>query len=301
MPLSSFTIWVWVYTIAALCVMIIYALYMYRVVHKPMDAMVHAFQKVEKGDLTVSIQGNYKDEFGYLYQRFNGMVTSLRMSIDQAYRLKILRQRAELKQLQSQINPHFLYNSFFIINTMARIGDENLIPFTKYLGEYFRYVTRDGSDYVSLYDEVEHARTYTSIQSMRFSKSLKVEFSPCPEAFATQKVPRLIVQPIVENAFEHAVEKKRSNAVVKVNFLMHGKALEITVEDNGVEVSDAKLQQMRDMLSLEKDDSETTGLINVYRRMQLLYENESCMQFSHSSLGGLCVSLLLFGTKEEQE
>ncbi|MGB8453897.1 MAG: histidine kinase [Anaerocolumna sp.] len=92
------------------------------------------------------------------------MVRNLKRLIDPVYNQKILMQRAELKQLQSQINPHFLYNSLFAMNTMARIGDENLILFTKYLGEYFRFITRNTLDYILPIDEINHAKVYTDIQ-----------------------------------------------------------------------------------------------------------------------------------------
>jgi two-component system sensor histidine kinase YesM len=126
--------------------MLIYSFSAYKFIHKPLLELVRAFHKVESGDLQVSINHDSDNEFGYLYKRFNDMVKNLNMLIDQVYNQKILMQRAELKQLQSQINPHFLYNSLFMINTMARIGDDNLITFTKYLGEYFRFVTRNSSD-----------------------------------------------------------------------------------------------------------------------------------------------------------
>ena len=116
-------------------------------------------------------------------------------------------QNIELKQLQSQINPHFLYNSFFNIYRLAKDEDyENLTCFTQYLGSYYQYITRSASDEVSLLDEYNHAKTYCNIQQMRFHNRLELKMAPLPEAFAGYRVPRLIMQPIIENAFEHGLK-----------------------------------------------------------------------------------------------
>ena len=121
-----------------------------------------------------------------MYGRFNQMVVNLRSLIDQAYKQKIMTQRAELKQLQSQINPHFLYNSFFILNTMAHTGDlEGIETFTTQLGGYFQFVTRNASDEVALHQEIHHARLYTEIQSCDFPSRIKVDFEPLPEGLET--------------------------------------------------------------------------------------------------------------------
>ncbi|PIB49060.1 hypothetical protein AOA60_29080, partial [Pseudomonas sp. 2822-17] len=120
----------------------------------------------EKGGLDQPIEHSKKDEFGFLYDRYNKMMRRLKVLIDQDYKQKMMMQKAELKQLQSQINPHFLYNSFFILNSLAKIEDtERIELFTNMLGEYFRFITKNGESEVPLVDEIKHARTYTEIQS----------------------------------------------------------------------------------------------------------------------------------------
>jgi two-component system sensor histidine kinase YesM len=256
---------------------------------KPLLELVKSFRKVENGDLQVSIKHNLNNEFGYLYERFNDMVRNLKTLIDQVYNQKILMQRAEMKQLQSQINPHFLYNSFFIINTMARIGDENLVTFTKLLGEYFRFVTRNSSDYIPLADEINHARVYTSIQLMRFSKRLQIQFAECPEKYSNLSVPRLILQPIIENAFEHGIEKKKSSGIIQISFEVNEKELNIIVEDNGDDMADTRLTDLQRALEFTGDESEVTGIINIHRRIRLVFGEESGLQVLRSCLGGLKV------------
>ena len=290
-PLQNFYIWVWVFSVVAVFIILVYSLSTYNLIQRPLFKLMESFQKVEVGDLQVSIKHDLNDEFGYLYKRFNHMVKNLKKLIDQVYNQRILMQRAELKQLQSQINPHFLYNSFFTLNTMARIGDENLIVFTKHLGEYFRFITRNSSDYIPLIDEINHAKVYMEIQLVRFPSKLQIQFGECPERYNNLKVPRLILQPLIENAFEHGIEKKKSNGIVLVDFEANEKELEIIVEDNGIEMTDTGLEELRKLLESDKEDLEVTAIINIHRRVRLLFGEESGLQFYRSQLGGLKVIL----------
>ncbi|HEY5583156.1 MAG TPA: histidine kinase [Ruminiclostridium sp.] len=290
-PIENFNIWVWVFSIAVIFIIVIYSFSTYKFIHKPLLELVKSFRKVESGDLQVSINHDSNSEFGYLYKRFNDMVRNLNRLIDQIYNQKILTQRAEMKHLQSQINPHFLYNSFFIINTMAKIGDENLIPFTKHIGEYFRFVTKNHTDYIPLLDEVNHAKVYTEIQLMRFSKRLQIQFEECPERYNNLKVPRLILQPIIENAFEHGIEKKKSNGLIIINFEQNEEELNIIVEDNGNEMTDTGLLELQKALEYSGEEVEITGIINIHRRIRLVFGEKSGLQVFRSELGGLKVML----------
>ena len=294
-PMQNFTSWIWIFILASISVIIVFTLFMHRFINKPIKNLVAVFRQVEKGNLQISLnpEDGRSTEFAYLYTRFNKMVESLNMLIDQAYKQKILTQRAELKQLQAQIKPHFLYNSFFIINTMAQMGDENLVEFTNHLGEYYRYLTRNSTDIIPLCEEVEHARTYTSIQTMRFSKNLEVDFSPCPEEFEQYPVPRLIIQPLIENAFEHAVDKRMKDRIISISFEICQDRLHIIVEDNGKSLTDETLAELQKRLAVQSDDVEVTALLNINRRLQLQYDEASGVLLKRSSLGGLRAELVL--------
>jgi two-component system sensor histidine kinase YesM len=285
-PIQNFYIWVWIFSFTAFCIIFIYSFSTYKFMHKPLQQLVESFHKVEVGDLNVSINHDSDDEFGYLYKRFNEMVKNLNMLIDQVYNQKIMTQRAELKQLQSQINPHFLYNSFFMINTMARIGDENLAPFTKKLGEYFRFVTRNSSDYISLEDEVEHARVYIGIQQIRFGKRLTVRFDECPETVKKLSVPRLIIQPILENAFEYGIERKKDKGFISVKFDVVDDLLMIIVEDNGSNMPDKVLSDLQNCLE-HNDKAEITAINNIHNRVKIVFGGSSGLEFFRSEYGGL--------------
>lgn len=299
-PLKNFTIWLWLFVFSSLVAIAVFTASMNRFINKPIKALVAGFRKVEKGEFEVSLDTSEvkSTEFAYLYARFNKMADRLNILIDQAYKQKILMQRAELKQLQAQIKPHFLYNSFFIINTMAQMGDENLVEFTNHLGEYYRYLTRNAADIIPLKEEVAHANTYMNIQMMRFSKNLTVEFEECPEGFKNYFVPRLILQPIIENAFEHAVEKRAKEQKIRISFKVQNNRLQIYVEDNGTGLTDETLLAMKKMLAKQTESIEVTALINIHRRLKLQHDEMSGVFLERSSLGGLCVVLVL-GLKVE--
>lgn len=291
-PLRDFYIWLWVFTGAGAMIMLFYSIYTYNLIHKPMRKLVGSFRHVESGNFNVSIHVNSKNEFGYLYQGFNSMVQNVSALIEQVYKQKILNQRAELKQLQSQISPHFLYNSLFLINTMAKLGDDNLIPFTKLLGDYFQFITRNASDFLPLREEVEHARTYSEIQFMRFPSRLTIQFEDLPDEVKEIQVPRLILQPILENAFKYAVEQTKVKGLITMRFQQEDRALRIIVEDNGTDLSESKLSALQKLLN-DTSNIETSGLINIHRRLRLIYGDEHGLFLERSAMGGLKVTLQL--------
>ncbi|CAM3366413.1 sensor histidine kinase [Marinicrinis lubricantis] len=298
-PLSKFTLWAWLFSVTSIGAIVIYAYSTYKFVRKPLLFLIQSFRRMEEGALNVQIQHEQKDEFGYLYHRFNQMLTKLQNLIDQDYKQKLMMQKAELKQLQSQINPHFLYNSFFILNSLAKTGDVDRIElFTNMLGEYFRFITRNGEDEVCLKEEIKHSRMYTEIQKLRFSRRIQVQFDELPVEMEQIRVPRLIIQPIIENAYEHSLEKMPDEGFLRVTFDMKPREADIIVEDNGNLLDDAHLQALSERFSATSESQEMTGMVNIHRRIVLTYGEGSGLFLSRSVLGGLQV-LIRIKQKEE--
>ncbi|MEX1028884.1 MAG: histidine kinase [Paenibacillaceae bacterium] len=299
-PLDKIATLAWIFLTAVLAITGIYALFTYRFIHQPLLTLVKSFRKLEHGDLNISIAHASKDEFRYIYGRFNQMVVNLRSSIDQAYKQKIMTQRAELKQLQSQINPHFLYNSFFILNTMANTGDlDGIDEFTTQLGGYFQFVTRNASDEVELQQEIQHARMYTGIQSLRFSHRIKVDFEQLPKELEQLRVPRLIVQPIIENAFEHSLERMVHNGLIVIRFEEDDAEIRIIIEDNGDQLTDEAIVKINSSLIDYSDLQETTGIVNIHRRILITLGEGSGLQVMRSELDGLKVVMRLMKQRGE--
>jgi Predicted signal transduction protein with a C-terminal ATPase domain len=286
-PLSWLTIWLVVLTLMTLLLTIVYSVYTRRMVQKPLNTLINSFAHIEHNDFSNSIQITRNDEFGYLYRRYNEMLDRLTALIEQNYRSQILAKEAQVKQLQSQINPHLLYNSLFLINTMAKTGDENLVLFSQYLGTYFRFMTRNARDVITLEEEIGHARNYANLQEMRFKKRLEMCFAELPKEYAKIKIPRLTIQPIIENAFEYAVEKTAGQSILRILFRQEQEELCVIVEENGNTLCDDDIKTIREKLRLEGGDDEVTGLLNVHKRLTLFYGRG--IMVSKSDLGGLCV------------
>ena len=270
-----------------------YMAHMWRAIHKPLNKLADAFQQVEKGDFSVRIHHDRADDFAYIYKQFNSMNGRLSDLIEQMYMQTIRIQRAELKQLQSQINPHFLYNNLFMIRSLAQLGDTATIEtLTSEMGEYFRYVTRSGQPDVPLSAEVEHARNYAMIQDMRFSSRIRLRFPPLPEDMKDIIVPKLILQPLLENAYQHGLKETTANGLISVGFEKTGGDAAILVEDNGQELTEETLASLTE--SLENPDvQETTGLINIHRRLRLRFGAPYGLSFSRGGSGGLLVKMLI--------
>ncbi|PWU67253.1 sensor histidine kinase [Gracilibacillus dipsosauri] len=292
LPLKKFSRWAWGFAITSLVVIILYSYLIYRMVHKPLVLLVDGFRRMEDGELNNPIEHEQEDEFGFLYNRYNIMLYKLRRLIEQDYKQKLMMQKAELKQLQSQINPHFLYNSFFILNSLAKTEDtERMEQFTSMLGEYFKFITRNEEEHVTLSEEMKHARMYTEIQQLRFSRRIKVQFDELPEEMEHIKVPKLIVQPIIENAFEHSLEKKVDEGLLWVHFKKEHHTIYIVVEDNGDGISTSKIEDMRSLLNEARDYQEQTGMTNIHRRILLTYGANSGLYLSRSETNGLKVEI----------
>jgi len=293
-PLKKYQLWFWAFSILAIIIIAMYSLSIYRFIQKPLRKLVIAFKKVEIGNLDFVIQSEHKDEFKYIYTRFNVMLENLKTLLDQVYKQKILAQKAELKQLQSQIKPHFLYNSFFILQRRISKGDyENAEKFCEGLGTYFKFITRSEADEVSLENEVEHARTYAEIQATRFSNRISVDFGNMPDDCKNVVVPRLIMQPLVENAFEHGLEDKEEDGLLIVQFQKFERTLKITIEDNGDHLSEDELIKLQSVLNHNKEGFENTGVINIHKRIRLAMGANSGLQALRSELGGLKIEIIL--------
>ena len=276
---------------------IVFFVEIYRLVHRPLVQLINAFREVEKGNFKVQIENLNSPDFAYLYHAFNEMTKKLSQLIEKDYTQKLLLQKAELKQLQAQINPHFLYNSFFMLQRMIQTENmEDAQNIANALGLYFRYLTRNSMDHVPLAEEYEHAKNYAYIQGLRFAGRIRIDFEQLPDGFESIVVPKLIVQPILENAFNYGLANKIKDGICQVCFYPSGDLLRIDIEDNGEELTDQKLRQLTQNLMKVREpgsDLEMSGILNIQRRLIIFSNTHDSLHVSRSSLGGLKVSITL--------
>lgn len=288
----------WLFMLAAFIGIILFARSLYGMIHTPLNKLVHAFEQVADTDEAVLIHHHRKDEFNYIYESFNAMSARLHKLVEQVLKQTILAQKSELKHLQSQINPHFFYNSFLTLSNRIEMEDiEFASRFSAQLAKFFMYVTRNKKDVVALKEEVNHAVTYADIQHARFRNRLQLEFQPLPEAFENIKVPRIVLQPIMENAFEHALESNSEEGILYMWFEDCDPYIDIIIADNGETLDTDKLEAMRE--SLKDAEVETTGMINIHRRLAIRYGQDAGISLARSDYGGLEVRLRIPKDGEE--
>lgn len=283
------------YLIATISVAFYVSRYLDNYVHRPLNKLVRLFREVESGDLEVSVMDdkNRGLEFDYVFASFNDMKIQLKELIDQIYVQQNLLQKAQLKQLQAQINPHFLYNSFFSLNRKLKREDiDSAMQLSEHLGTYFRFLARSGDDTITLAEEVLHAKSYASIQQIRFYDRITVAFGEVPEEFNDVLVPRLIVQPIIENAFKYGLENLEEEGLLTVSFIPETDKLIIRVDDNGDGLTDEILNQLQSELE-DATHQDITGVINIHRRIKIFFGPESGLEVSRNSQQGLRVDLIL--------
>lgn len=279
-------------------ILIYYAIY--RLVHRPLKALTAAFARVEQGNLNFELDEEARGEFAFVFKGFSHMLSSLRVLIDQTYLQGQMVKKSEFKQLQAQIDPHFLYNGFFILNKRIRAGDNTgALAFSKLLSDYFRYVTQNARDTVPLYEEVAHAYNYARIQQVRFSNRLELTLDPVPEKFEQLPIPRLVLQPIVENVFRHVLDGAQEMTKLRISYHETMSSVELWVEDSGSSITPEKLESMRRSLLSTQQDKEVSGLMNVHMRLQLFWGEDYGLSYDQSEMGGLLVRVCIPRGKEE--
>lgn len=286
----------WMLIGVSFIVVVLFSYGIFLLVDRPLKRLVRALRQVGKGNLAFRLQQKYRDEFYDVFKQFNTMASQIQTLIDEVSEQKTRSQRSELKQLQSQINPHFLYNSLFILLTLIRQGEmKSAEQLVLHMGTFFRLITRNGEDEVALEKEFLFANAYIGIQSIRFPH-IDVRCSELPVSLLKFKVPRLIVQPIIENAYVHGLEGKDGDGMLLIDVWAADGCVTVCVADNGDQLDEATLQRLKEALVARADQStsrastdvaETTGLLNVHRRLQLKYGNAYGIQLSRGELGGL--------------
>lgn len=249
---------------------------------RPIMHLIRAMRKSRLGVLTPNLQSVSTMELRELNNTYNGMITNMNDLIRVVYEKEVLQSRTELKALQAQINPHFLFNTLEAFNwSLEEKGEEELAGLVVVMSRLFRYIIGNPNmdEWVTLGEEVEQVRRYLQIMEMRMGERLTWNVELAPQAAAVP-VPKLLIQPIAENAILHGVESRVGSGSVSVVVqpsLRQGWTT-ITVSDNGPGMDADTLQALYN--SLEGGPSISSkgngvGLVNVQRRLKLYYGREN--------------------------
>ncbi|GIO37709.1 sensor histidine kinase YesM [Paenibacillus antibioticophila] len=272
----------------AMSIVIIFAIY--RSVQLPLLQLIKGTKRLSDGDFSTRLDDTKHNEFSQLFFRFNIMAQRIQELIENVYEEKLRRREATLKQLQSQINPHFLYNCLFYIKNMARMkNEEAVVAMSLNLGEYYRYITRSENDLATIREELNMATNYLKIQALRLER---MHFTvDIPADILEQSVPRLTLQPIIENAIVHGLEPTGEHGEIIIRGVSEDGYYNIIVEDSGMGMTDEKLEQIRQDLTKPLTGHIGCGTWNIHQRLSFQFGEGSGLTFNHSPLGGVQVEI----------
>lgn len=244
------------------------------IVSKPLHALRVAMENFKQGDFSQKVEVMTQDEVGEASACFNTMVDDIRELIDKNYILALKERESELDVLQAQINPHFLYNTLDSLYWKAtESGNDEIAEDILSLSQLFRLVLNRGESIVLVKTEVELLEHYLHIQKMRFGKRLQYEIS-MDETILEEEIPKLILQPFVENAIVHGFEKAGGEYVLSVVGSKEEKRMIFQIKDTGVGMSKEQMEAIWDTADNRKYASQRIGryaIKNVKERLELIY------------------------------
>jgi two-component system sensor histidine kinase YesM len=242
-------------------------------ISQPIKRLEREMKKLEKGDFNISVEEKGEDEVRQLSRAFNMMVAKIKMLMDQIITEQEEKRKSELKALQAQINPHFLYNTLDSIIWMNENQNyEGVTVMVAALAKLFRISLSRGHEIICIADEVEHARNYLTIQKIRYKDKFDytIEMEPGLESERTLK---LILQPIIENAIYHGISPLNEKGIIKISVKSEGKNILFQVSDNGYGIEPEILKELLNQES-KSYHSGGVGLKNVNERIKLFHGEE---------------------------
>ena len=232
--------------------------------------LLKKMKKAQQGDLNQKVAIEGTDEIAEIQINFNRMLDSMKELMEERYRMGIEIKHAELRALQAQINPHFLYNTLELINWKASTYDVvEVDELIKLLAKFYKLSLSQGRDVISISDEIEHVKTYLEIQNRRFMNGIKFTVE-VEEEILKYSIPKLILQPIIENALLHGIlEKPESCGEIILTGEIKKGNIHIFVKDDGIGISQEGIDRL--MSKATKRPASGYGIRNVRDRIRLFY------------------------------
>lgn len=295
---------------ASLISVVLFALLSYSLsllITLPIKKLTRVMQQGKEGTLKENPELYFNREVNLLNTKYNRMVREMNHLIKSVYEIEIMKSKSEITALHSQINPHFLFNTLDSIYwTHIRKGEKELSHSIIRLADLFRYTIQShgGDGFVSLAEELEQVRRYVDLMKMRWQERLQVEFAVDPAAAAC-RIPKLTIQPLVENAIVHGIEPLDHGGIVRVSVVRQAGVVTVTIQDNGIGMRQDRLDFIRERLRNETRrelmmNGKGIGIFNVHKLVQLQYGDPFGLQIESGPGAGTTVTLT-FSAKEGDE
>ncbi len=279
---------------AIVVVVILITLLILKSITNPLEKLCRITGQISKGDFNVRAKINTMDEIGVLSDSVDDMTEKLEIMVKQIKDDERKMRHAELRLLQEQINPHFLYNTLDTIIWLIEGNDtEKAVGMVMSLSEFFRLALSKGKEYITIREEEMHIRSYLEIQQVRYRDILDYEIIINPEVYDC-RILKLTLQPLVENSLYHGIKYKRAKGKITIEGGEDGELIRFSVRDNGVGMEKEELERLREEISRPcKETKKGFGLANVNERIRMNFGMQYGMEI-HSVKGeGTCVNITI--------
>ena len=276
--------------------------YIPRSITKPLRKLNEMTQQVAAGNLSVRSDVETGDEVGVLSDSMNTMIDKINELLEQVTTEQMRLRKAEFELLQSQINPHFLYNTLDAIIWLAEAGEQKkVVRMVRSLSEFFRTSLNRGKDIIHITEELQHVRSYLEIQQVRYQDILNYEID-VPEELGIYMIPKITIQPLVENALYHGIKNKRGSGKIILRGRKEENRLILEVEDDGIGISKERLWQVKDGIQRKiLTGKDIYGLYNVNERIRLNFGEEYGIDIQSTYGEGTLVQVVLPCMEEGSE
>lgn len=249
---------------------------------RPINTIKELMKKVENGNLAVKFKSDQNDELSQLGHGFNLMLREINKLIEQVYREQKSKREAELRILQSQIKPHFLYNTLDNIKWMAQEHKaQDIVDVVTALTKLFRHTISKGEEIIKVKEEIEHVTSYLYIQKVRYEEKLNYSIE-VDDGTLDLYMLRLSLQPLIENAIYHGIKQKRGGGNVRLTGKIQDQTLLFTIYDDGIGINPEKVKELNAMLDDRKLSHSRSGygIYNVNERIKLTFGDQYGLKYA---------------------
>ncbi|MBM7565949.1 sensor histidine kinase [Paenibacillus sacheonensis] len=300
----------WILTFLTIGIALLISIFFSFALTKPLRKMMRLMKRVQEGDFSVQFQVKRRDEIGQLGNQFNRMIVRIDDLIQDIYGMETKKKEAELHALQSQINPHFMYNTLESIRMAAELNDDtDAADMLAILGKLLRYSISDLNEKVTLGSEINHIRYYVELLNYRYPERFELTVD-VPEALVDYELLKLVLQPIVENAIYHGMDDNKPRMAITASAWETERAVCIRITDDGIGMDEATLERLRHSMNGAESAEGTNyapfkrsglGLRNVNERIRLHYGANFGIAVTSEPGSGTQVTLYLPDIGGQQE
>lgn len=288
--------WILLVTVFLNLLLCIPMYFIVRGIVRPIDELKEKMDQVKEGDLTVRAKIYHSDEIGSLSENFNDMIGQIEQLIDELVTERMLKKEAEIEALQYQITPHFMYNTLASIRYAATLEHADTIAsLLQAFIELLRLSASDRGAFISVQQEMQMVENYTKLQKFRYADSFDVEIDVAPGTQAFY-VPRLLVQPLVENAILHGLNHRDDENYIVIRVMQEGKMLVIKVEDSGEGMTPEEIHNL--MNGSRRSKFSGIGVSNIRERLRLYYGEQGSLQYYSTQGKGTTAVIMLPATDD---